>query len=58
MNRRLTTVAAAVGMVAWLAGGSTATADIVSGLRVHYEFENTANLGENSAGPDGLLCGA
>ncbi len=36
------------------AATSTGRADIISGLEVHYEFENTANLGENSAGVSGM----
>jgi hypothetical protein len=43
--------------VAMLIGASTVSADITSGLEVHYTFENSMNLAENSVGPNGTSCG-
>ena len=40
-----------------VAMGSAAPADIISNLEVHYEFENSSNFGQNSAGIDGVPYG-
>lgn len=37
-----------------MAAASTVRADIISGLEVHYEFENSIQLGHNSAGTPGV----
>ncbi len=36
---------------------AAARADVISGLEVHYAFENADNMGENSVGMPGVNCG-
>ena len=57
MDGKLMGIATSAGLAAMLAMASAASADIISGLEVHYEFENAANFGINSAGPNGIPCG-
>jgi len=37
--------------------GRMASADIVTGLEVHYEFDTPGNQAKNSVGTDGMGCG-